>query len=104
MNILPKKSWHVRTRSNIDKVRRDERQAEARHVERQERIATAEREARTTLLRSRMREASAGSASAAAAATSNDGQRFDMFSGVRQGQGDRRRNEEREQEEKARTE
>ncbi|XP_061447322.1 leukocyte receptor cluster member 1 [Rhineura floridana] len=60
MNILPKKSWHVRNKDNVARVRRDEAEAEAQRQKREARALLAEQEARTEFLRKKARLSAPG--------------------------------------------
>lgn len=81
MNILPKKSWHVRTRRNIERVQRDEVEAQRQAQVEQERRLRVEQEVRLNELRKR----AAGSTKDI---VQNDQQsekkHFDLFEGIEQ--------------------
>lgn len=54
MNILRHKSWHVRNRNNITRVRKDEEKARNEELEKDKRIALADSEKRVQILRQRL--------------------------------------------------
>lgn len=76
MNILPKKSWHVRTKKNIERVHRDEAEAERLSRITEDRKLRAEQEARMRELRAR----------AGLPETSETEKHFNLFDGCQDSQ------------------
>ncbi|XP_077115722.1 leukocyte receptor cluster member 1 [Ranitomeya variabilis] len=101
MNILPKKSWHVRNKDNVARVRRDEAQAAEEERQRRKRAELAEQEARTDFLRKKSRlslpEASSTEGSAVVELSEESGH-INFFQDVDEGKGTTRGNKEYEEE------
>lgn len=100
MNILPHKSWHVRTKRNIEKVRRDERKAAEKEKVNQERALLAEQEARTNYLRKRARGVTAVDTDTVDNGAAKVDEIHDIFQDVKDGKGDQRKNLDHEKEAK----
>uniref|UniRef100_A0A8C2YIL6 CBF1-interacting co-repressor CIR N-terminal domain-containing protein n=1 Tax=Chinchilla lanigera TaxID=34839 RepID=A0A8C2YIL6_CHILA len=99
MNILPKKSWHVRNKDNVARVRRDEAQAREEEKERERRVLLAEQEARTDFLRKKARQRNAPPAVDAAEAGAPGPGPVDLFRDLLvEGKGVTRGNREYEEE------
>lgn len=100
MNILPKKSWHVRNKDNVARVRKDEAQAAEEERQRMKRVELAEQEARTDYLRKKTRlslpEASADQSAVVEA--SHESGHINFFQDVEEGKGTTRGNKEYEEE------
>lgn len=53
MNILPKKKWHVRTKENVARVRRDQKKAKEEEERVAQRAQLAEQEYKVCFFRKR---------------------------------------------------
>ncbi|KAM9299688.1 leukocyte receptor cluster member 1 [Gastrophryne carolinensis] len=101
MNILPKKSWHVRNKDNVARVRRDEAQAAEEERMRTKRAELAEQEARTDFLRKKSRLSlpdADTSDRTALIETSRDSAHLNFFQDVEEGKGTNRGNKDYEEE------
>ncbi|KAI1292202.1 Leukocyte receptor cluster member 1 [Halotydeus destructor] len=100
MNILPKKSWHVRTYKNIEKVRKDEAKAAEEERQLEAKINLAEQEARTDFMRKRARQLGNADSQSSSSLVADGKEVTDIFADVKEGKGDRRKNDERAREKK----
>ncbi|XP_063798940.1 leukocyte receptor cluster member 1 isoform X2 [Pseudophryne corroboree] len=99
MNILPKKSWHVRNKDNVARVRKDEAQAAEEERVRKKRAELAEQEARTDFLRKKARLSLPDTSSRTAVVeVSQDSGHVNFFQAVEEGKGTNRGNKEYEEE------
>lgn len=99
MNILPKKSWHVRNKDNVARVRKDEAEAAEEERKRRKRAELAEQEARTDFLRKKARQSLAGPSCSDAVVASGEPAHVNFFQDVEEGgKGTNRGNKEYEEE------
>ncbi|XP_068097327.1 leukocyte receptor cluster member 1 [Hyperolius riggenbachi] len=101
MNILPKKSWHVRNKDNVARVRKDEAQAAEEERQRRRRVELAEQEARTDFLRKKARLSlphTSSSDGTALVEVTREAAHINFFQDVEEGKGTTQGNKEYEEE------
>ncbi|XP_056398330.1 leukocyte receptor cluster member 1 [Hyla sarda] len=98
MNILPKKSWHVRNKDNVARVRKDEAQAAEEERQRRKRAELAEQEARTDFLRKKARLSLPEASDRSAVEVYQASGHINFFEDVEEGKGTNRGNKEYEEE------